>query len=85
MAVRGMTVAGRQAETAVWGCELEGRPMLLLPALSGAFLLAGLGLIFVRECGYLGMPTGIQDGNFVGSPQQERRFLSQKVRFSFSG
>ena len=43
--------------------------MLLLPALSGAFLLAGLGLIFVRERGYLGMPTEIQDGNFVGSPQ----------------
>ena len=47
MAVRGMTVAGSQAEATVCRCELERRPMLLLPALSGAFLLAGLGFIFV--------------------------------------
>ena len=47
MAVGGMTVEGSQAEATVCGCKLERRPMLLLPALSGAFLLAGLGFIFV--------------------------------------
>ena len=38
---------GRQAGAMVQGSEVEGRPTLLLPALCGAFLLAGPEFTFV--------------------------------------
>lgn len=77
MAVGGMTVAGRQAEAAVWGCELEGRPMLLLLALRGVFLLAGLWFNFesvaIWEC-----PQGFRIETSLAAPSRKGGFCLRR-------